>query len=328
MTDSKKTHAIARRYDFVLLFDVQDGNPNGDPDAGNLPRMDPQTGHGLVTDVCLKRKIRNYVLAKHHGQLPYDIFVKEKAVLNLVIEGKAAEEGIETKVTGGKKGKTGEGDTDKLRLRMCKDFYDVRTFGAVMSTGINAGQVRGPVQLTFARSVLPVVSMEHAITRMAVATEEEAAKQQGDNRTMGRKATVPYGLYRAHGFVSPSCARQDGAQRVKGTGFSDDDLALLWEALENMFDHDRSAARGLMSMRAIVVFEHEDEHGLGVTQAHQLFERVQVGLRSAGTVARSFEDFAVTVDGKPLEAGAVLQRFVVKRAPGTARAVTLTHATA
>ncbi|MBL8678790.1 MAG: type I-C CRISPR-associated protein Cas7/Csd2 [Myxococcales bacterium] len=311
MNDKKKLERgsdITKRYDFVLLFDVQDGNPNGDPDAGNLPRIDAQTGHGLVTDVCLKRKVRNYVLIKHGGAAPYDIFVKEKAVLNAVIEAKVHEAGIEVK----DKKTSGEG-TDRARLKMCDDFFDVRTFGAVMSTGVNAGQVRGPVQLTFARSVAPVVALEHSITRMAVATEEEAAKQKGDNRTMGRKATVPYGLYRAHGFISPSCAKRASGQRVAGTGFGDNDLALLWEALENMFEHDRSAARGLMATRALIVFEHEDEHGLGLCAAHRLFDRVTVTQRDTNKAPRAFGDFSVKLDERELGSERVLHRVRVER---------------
>jgi CRISPR-associated protein Csd2 len=301
---------ITKRYDFVLLFDVKDGNPNGDPDAGNLPRVDAQTGHGLVTDVCLKRKVRNYVLIKHGGVPPYDIFIKEKAVLNNVIQAKIDEAGIELSK---KDGKTAGENTDRARLKMCDDFFDVRTFGAVMSTGPNAGQVRGPVQLTFARSVTPVVALEHSITRMAVASEKEAEQQKGDNRTMGRKATIPYGLYRAHGFISPSCARRGSRQRVQGTGFGVNDLALLWEALENMFEHDRSAARGLMATRAIIVFEHQDEHGLGLTAAHQLFDRVKVECKKGVQVPRSFEDFEVKLDDRVLSTDRVLRMIAVTR---------------
>ena len=223
------TDPITKRYDFVLLFDVQDGNPNGDPDAGNLPRIDAETGMGLVTDVCLKRKVRNYVQLTKGAQPPFDIFVKEKAVLNQVIAQAYRDAGIdlEKPPEGGKKrAKKGEaqgGEVEKGRGQMCLNYFDVRTFGAVMSTGANAGQVRGPVQLTFARSVAPIVALEHSITRMAVATDAEAEKQRGDNRTMGRKYTVPYGLYRAHGFVSVHLASQ--------TGFSKQDLNLFWEAL-------------------------------------------------------------------------------------------------
>jgi CRISPR-associated protein Csd2 len=231
---------IERRYDFLYFFDVKDGNPNGDPDAGNLPRIDAETGEGLVTDVCLKRKVRNYVALTRDCKEPYDIFVKEKAILNKTIVEMYAELGIDLNNdpvvpdAGAKrktKGKAQGSEVERGREAMCEKYFDVRTFGAVMSTGPNAGQVRGPVQLTFARSLEPIVSLEHSITRMAVATEEEAEKQGGDNRTMGRKHTVPYGLYRAYGFVSAPLAKQ--------TRFSQDDLELFWEALQNMFDHDR-----------------------------------------------------------------------------------------
>ena len=254
--------ALQKRYDFVILFDVKDGNPNGDPDAGNLPRIDAETGHGLVTDVCLKRKVRNYVALKNGDQSPYGIFVKEKAVLNKTIEQAYSSLEIDlqespSEVSDGKKrNKQGQGqgkEIDRAKQYMRQSFFDIRTFGAVLSTGANAGQVRGPVQLTFARSVEPVVVLEHSITRMAVATEAEAEKQGGDNRTMGRKFTVPYGLYRAHGFVSAPLANQ--------TGFSEADLDLFWEALENMFEHDRSAARGLMGTRKLFVFEHDSAMG-------------------------------------------------------------------
>jgi CRISPR-associated protein Csd2 len=315
--------ALAHRYDFVLLFDVKDGNPNGDPDAGNLPRLDAETGHGLVTDVSIKRKVRNFVAMTHGGSQPppefvepivagerrFEIYVREKAILNLQhqraysalkldpvetapAEGETAEA---PKKKGGKDKRKGSGDeVDKARAWMCQNFYDVRTFGAVMSTGTNAGQVRGPVQLTFARSIEPVVALEHSITRVAVATEAEAAKQQGDNRTMGRKHTVPYGLYRAHGFVSAFLAEQ--------TGFDDADLALLWQALEQMFEHDRSAARGQMSTRGLYVFEHEGK--LGNAHAHALFDRLAVGRAGDATApARDFGAYSVTFDGDPLAAG-------------------------
>ena len=276
--------SLNNRYDFVLLFDVKDGNPNGDPDAGNLPRLDAETGHGLVTDVCLKRKVRNYVGLAHGEQPPYEIYVKEKAVLNKQHE--RAYEGIGKAelLKGDDKKRKGGDAVDEARQWMCKNFYDVRTFGAVMSTGVNCGQVRGPVQLTFARSISPVVALEHSITRMAVATEAEAEKQGGDNRTMGRKFTVPYGLYRAHGFVSAHLANQ--------TGFSEDDLALLWVSLVIMFDHDRSAARGEMSTRGLYVFKHEG--ALGDAPAHSLFDLVEVKQNDPAAVARAFADFTVS----------------------------------
>jgi CRISPR-associated protein Csd2 len=268
---------IKKRYDFVFFFDVQDGNPNGDPDAGNLPRIDAETGMGLVTDVCLKRKVRNYVQLKG-----YDIFIKEKAVLNNLIAEAHRQEEVDKLED---KEKTGA-----ARDWMCKKYFDIRTFGAVMTTGKNAGQVRGPVQLTFARSVEPIVALEHSITRMAVATEAEAEKQGGDNRTMGRKFTVPYGLYRAHGFISAHLASQ--------TGFSQEDLDLFWEALVNMFEHDRSAARGLMCSRALVAFEHQS--ALGNRPAHELFSRVTAERVTEGP-ARSFSDYKIMLDGEPLK---------------------------
>jgi len=292
--------AIQNRYDFVLLFDVKDGNPNGDPDAGNLPRVDAETGRGLVTDVCLKRKVRNYVGIVKEERPPFEIYVKEKAILNKQHE--RAYEGIgagELLKSEDKKRKGGD-KVDEARAWMCKNFFDVRTFGAVMSTGVNCGQVRGPVQLTFARSVDPIVAQEHSITRMAVATEAEAEKQGGDNRTMGRKHTVPYGLYVAHGFVSSHLAAQ--------TGFSEDDLKLLWESLENMFEHDRSAARGEMSTRGLYVFKHDSQ--LGNAHAHSLFARIQPKLKDGVTVPRDFSDYAVRVDDHEWPLGVTLNRTV------------------
>ena len=296
-----ETQAMGR-YEFVLLFDVQDGNPNGDPDAGNLPRIDPETGHGLVTDVCLKRKVRNFALHTKEGVEGYDVFVREKAVLNRAIEEAYTASGIDTTAapkskgdgeTRKTKGKGQGSEVGRVQARMCARYFDVRAFGAVMSTGADAGQVRGPVQLTFGRSVDRVVALEHAITRVAVATEKEAEAQGGDNRTMGRKATIPYGLYRAHGFVSPVFAKR--------TGFSQGDLAFLWSALENLFEHDRSAARGLMATRALIVFAHASP--LGDASAASLFERVAVKRRTGVTVPRAYADYEVTVDGKDLPPG-------------------------
>jgi CRISPR-associated protein Csd2 len=269
------SNSVKNRYDFILFFDVQDGNPNGDPDAGNLPRTDAETGKGLVTDVCLKRKIRNYVQIKQIGKKGYEIFIKEKAILNISIAEafqdmrvQAVENALDR--------------TAQARAIMCEKFFDVRTFGAVMSTGENAGQVRGPVQFTFGRSVDPIVALEHSITRMAVATEAEAQKQKGDNRTMGRKYTVPYGLYRAHGFISANLA--------KDTKFSEDDLTLFWESLQNMFDHDHSAARGLMAVRKIIIFKHDS--ALGNAPAHKLFELIPNPiLKDASKPPREFSDY-------------------------------------
>lgn len=279
------TISIKNRYDFVLLFDVKDGNPNGDPDAGNLPRIDPETGHGLVTDVCLKRKIRNYVQIVKNGDSGNDIFIKEKAVLNTLIDKAHEQDVVKSKEKGEK--------TEAARLYMCKTYYDIRTFGAVLSTGKNAGQVRGPVQLTFSRSIDQIVPLEHSITRMAVATEAEAEKQQGDNRTMGRKFTVPYGLYRCHGFVSAPLAAQ--------TGFCEEDLELLWKSLSEMFEHDRSAARGEMTTRKLVIFKHES--ALGNAQAHMLFERVSILRKNGVATPRGIADYEIKINKDGLAPG-------------------------
>jgi CRISPR-associated protein Csd2 len=315
---------IANRYDFVLIMDVKDGNPNGDPDAGNMPRLDAESGHGLMTDVSLKRKVRNFVgLVKEQderapadGEKRFEIYVREKAILNhqnqraysalnlAVTPEEQAPETVETAANDVKKKKPAKekrkGSADEVALArqwMCQNFFDVRTFGAVMSIGVNCGQVRGPVQLTFARSVEPIVALEHTITRMAVATEAEAQKQQGDNRTMGRKHTVPYGVYVAHGFVSSFLAKQ--------TGFGEDDLELVFQALAQMFEHDRSAARGEMSTRGLYVFKHDSE--LGNAPAHALFERLQVAPKEAGAVARSFDAYSVAFDGQSLAVGQSVQ---------------------
>lgn len=271
---------LKNRYDFMLVFDVKDGNPNGDPDAGNLPRVDSETGEGLVTDVCLKRKVRNYVQLTKGTEAGYDIFVKEKAVLNSLVEDAYAELGIDANV---KKPAKGE-EIDKGRALMCKKFYDIRTFGAVMSTGANAGQVRGPVQLTFARSIDPIVTLEHSITRMAVTKVEDIDKE----RTMGRKNTVPYGLYVAYGFVSPALAAQ--------TGFSAEDLETLWTALVNMFDQDHSAARGMMATQKLIIFKHDS--ALGNAPSHKLFDLVKIVKKKDVVVPRKFADYEVAVPKK------------------------------
>ena len=293
---------IKNRYDFMLVFDVKDGNPNGDPDAGNLPRVDAETGQGLVTDVCLKRKVRNYVQLTKGTETGYDIFVKEKAILNQVIDQVYTDLKIDLEKPpvdaddGKKRNKEGQGqgsEVQKARDKMCMDYFDVRTFGAVMSTGANAGQVRGPIQLTFGRSIDPVVTLEHSITRMAVATEAEAEKQSGDNRTMGRKNTVPYGVYVAYGFISPALAAQ--------TGFSEEDLDLFWKALTDMFEHDHSAARGMMATQRLIVFKHDS--ALGNAHAHKLFERVKIALKDKAKPPRDFSDYAVNVDRTALPQG-------------------------
>ena len=293
--------ALKNRYDFALLFDVKDGNPNGDPDAGNLPRVDAETGRGLVTDVCLKRKVRNYVGIARGEAPPYEIYVKEKAILNKQNERAYIGIGAADLLNGDDKKRKGGDKVDDARKWMCANFFDVRAFGAVMSTGINCGQVRGPVQLTFGRSVDPIVSLEHSITRMAVDTESEAETQGGDNRTMGRKFTVPYGLYVAHGFVSAHLAAQ--------TGFSEEDLQLFWEALVNMFDHDRSAARGEMSTRGLHIFKHAS--GLGNAPAHSLLRRIKPNLNEGVLAPRDWEDYLVTVDRDGLPNGVELTSLVL-----------------
>ena len=280
---------LENRIDFVYIFDVQDGNPNGDPDAGNLPRVDPETGMGLVTDVCLKRKVRNYVQVAKGLADGYDIFIKEKAVLNSEIDKAHDDETV----------KNAKDKIAAARKFMCKNYYDIRTFGAVMSTGKNAGQVRGPIQFTFARSVDPIATAEHSITRMAVATEKEAEKQNGDNRTMGRKATVPYGLYVCHGFISANLARQ--------TGFSTEDLDIFFDALKNMFDLDRSAARGLMSAQKLIVFRHNSE--LGNAPANKLFDRVKVA-KITDAAPRSLSDYKISVDKTDLPQGVTVEEMI------------------
>jgi len=269
---------IKNRYDFVFYFDVKDGNPNGDPDAGNLPRIDAETGNGLVTDVCIKRKVRNYVLMTKEEKPPFDIFIKEKAVLNLLIDRAHEAEEVKEKEKGDK--------TEAARLWMCNNYYDIRAFGAVMSTGKNAGQVRGPVQLTFARSVDPIVALEHSITRVAKTTEE---RSETGGSEMGRKYTIPYGLYRTHGFISAHLANQ--------TGFNEDDLELFWEAMQKMFEHDRSAARGEMNTRKLIVFKHKT--ALGNAHTHELFERVTHEKLSEGP-ARDYTDYEIYLDGKTI----------------------------
>ncbi|HFD12709.1 MAG TPA: type I-C CRISPR-associated protein Cas7/Csd2 [Crenotrichaceae bacterium] len=292
--------SLENRYDFVYLFDVKDGNPNGDPDAGNLPRVDAETGQGLVTDVCLKRKLRNFVLLTKEEQRPYDIYIKEKAILNETNREAYRKINAADELESDKKRKGSKETVEKARAWVCQNFYDVRTFGAVMSTRVNCGQVRGPVQMTFARSVNPIVSQEHSITRMAVATLDEAEKQSGDNRTMGRKFTVPYGLYISHGFISAHLAQQ--------TGFGDDDLELLFESLEHMFEHDRAAARGEMTARGLYVFKHNSK--LGNASAHRLFERIKVELKPDVSAPRSFSNYSVQVDSENMPNGVELIRRV------------------
>jgi CRISPR-associated protein Csd2 len=294
---------IANRYEFVFLFDVINGNPNGDPDAGNLPRLDPETSQGLVSDVCLKRKIRNYVSLEKESGVGYAIYMQEKSVLNSQHElaWKALDIAPDVK-DGYKKLPKDLAKAKELTDWMCVNFFDVRTFGAVMSTGVNCGQVRGPIQMAFATSIDPVVPIEIAITRMAVTTVKEAEEQGGDNRTMGRKHIIPYGLYRAHGFVSAKLAER--------TGFSEDDLELLWRSLINMFEHDRSSTRGEMAARKLIVFKHE--HPMGNAPAHVLFDTVKVARvhGETDTPARSFGDYQVTINRESLPKGVSVRELV------------------
>ena len=289
---------IKNRYDFVILFDVENGNPNGNPDAGNMPRIDPETGYGLVTDVCLKRKIRNYVEDLKEDAPGYRIYVKEGVPLNRSDAEALAAVGVSGDLKAAKK--SDPGIDLKLRDFMCSNFYDIRTFGAVMTTfvkgALNCGQVRGPVQLSFARSIDPIVPQEVTITRVAITTEADAEKKGTE---MGRKHIIPYALYRAEGFVSANLAR-------KTTGFSDEDLQLLWQAILNMFENDHSAARGKMAVRELIVFKHDSE--LGNAPAYKLFDAVQVQ-RNAGVIApRSYQDYCVTVADE-LPEGVTYERF-------------------
>lgn len=362
---------IKSRYDFLLLFDVKDGNPNGDPDAGNLPRVDAETGMGLVTDVCIKRKVRNYVQLTKNNERPFDIYVKERAILgtfhteafaelginlgeeltiefndNLLDEmkqlqglidnisigyenenniltfdinsdkdqikkvvsdkenefSKDAKNLILDAIKGLKTRKITSKESDNGKKLMCERFYDIRAFGAVMSlkSAPNCGQVRGPIQLTFARSIDPIITSEHCITRMAVATEKEAKDQNGENRTMGRKYTVPYGLYCTKGFISAHLANL--------TGFDDNDLALFWEALKNMFDHDHSAARGMMCTCKLIVFKHST--ALGNAPAHKLFDTIKINRINESKPARSFSDYSITIDKDSIPDGVELIEMI------------------
>lgn len=297
------SEVIRNRYDFVVLFDVENGNPNGDPDAGNMPRIDPETGLGLVTDVCLKRKIRNFVEIAKEDEAGYQIYIQEKVPLNRM-DKKAVEyvslDADDEKAL--KKAKKDDPELDiKLRDFMCRNFFDVRTFGAVMTTfvkaNLNCGQVRGPVQIGFARSVDPIMPQEVTITRIAITTEADA---ENKGTEMGRKYIVPYGLYRVEGFVSANLAR-------KVTGFNEDDLALLWQAILNMFENDHSAARGKMCVRELIVFKHDSE--LGNTPAHKLFETVKVQRVNPNTAPRSYSDYAVEVDMTAVPDGVTCQRL-------------------
>ena len=299
---------IKNRYEFVVLFDVENGNPNGDPDAGNMPRIDPESGLGLVTDVCLKRKIRNYVETVKENEKGYQIYIREDVPLNRSDREACKDVGIdetdEKKVTDAlKKLKKSDPDVDvKLRDYMCENFFDIRTFGAVMTTfvkaSLNCGQVRGPVQLGFARSVDPIVSQEVTITRVAITTEKDA---ENKNTEMGRKSIVPYGLYRVEGYISANLAR-------KVTGFSEEDLELLWDAIINMFENDHSAARGKMAVRELIVFKHSKE--LGDCPAYKLFDAVEVKKVDDVEYPRSYQDYTVDIRSEKIPATVEMKRMI------------------
>ncbi|HHW44208.1 MAG TPA: type I-C CRISPR-associated protein Cas7/Csd2 [Desulfotomaculum sp.] len=292
-----------RRHDFVLLYDVTDGNPNGDPDAGNLPRVDPETMQGLVTDVCLKRKVRNWIDITRGSEPRFKIYVQDKGIaLNDLHQRAYDAQGLTS--TGTKQKRE---DVEKARQWMCDNFFDIRTFGAVMTTGVNCGQVRGPVQMTFARSVDPIVPLDLSITRVAVTRPEDAAVVEGEDTRgtgktteMGRKPLVPYGLYRSFGFVNPHFAAQ--------TGFSEEDLRLFWQALQLMWDLDRSSSRGLMACRGLYIFSHENP--LGNAPAHALLERVTIKRKAGVETARRFEDYEVHVLEGGLPEGVTFTRLV------------------
>ena len=299
---------IKNRYEFVILFDVENGNPNGDPDAGNMPRIDPESGLGLVTDVCLKRKIRNYIETVKEDADGYKIYIKEDVPLNRsdrqACQAAGIEETDEKKLTEAlKKLKKSDPDADiKLRDYMCRHFFDIRTFGAVMTTfvkaSLNCGQVRGPVQLGFARSIDPIISQEVTITRVAITTEKDA---ENKNTEMGRKNIVPYGLYRAEGYISANLAR-------KVTGFSEEDLELLWEAIINMFEHDHSAARGKMAVRELIVFKHSKE--LGDCPAYRLFDAVEVKKKEDVEYPRKYQDYVVQIHEEQIPETVEVKRMI------------------
>ena len=309
------SNTITNRFDIVYYFEITDGNPNGDPDAGNLPRIDPETGQGLVTDVCLKRKVRNFVGLTQGEKPPFEIYVKEKAILNQQHDRAFVAEKIDLDPK--KRKSTDKAEEDRRLTRwMCNNFFDIRAFGAVMTTKSNCGQVRGPVQFGLARSVHPIFSQEHAVTRCAVTTENEAKEQGGDNRTMGRKFTVPYALYRVHGYINANLA-----SGPNGTGFSDDDLALFKRALDQMFENDRSAARANMRPVACVAFRHESP--LGNARADRLFARVQCQPKPGvqplpgttvgdgeGRPPRASTDYELTIDETNLPEGVTIERWI------------------
>lgn len=295
------TEAIKNRYDFVVLYDVENGNPNGDPDADNMPRVDQETGYGIVTDVCIKRKIRNYVETAKEGEPGFRIYIKERVPLERSDKEAYQYLGVDDKDVKSAKKKDDNLDI-KIRDFMCQNFYDIRTFGAVMTTfvkaALNCGQVRGPVQIGFSRSIDPIVSQEIGITRVAITTEKDAENKKTE---MGRKYVVPYALYKVEGYISANLAR-------KTTGFSEEDLALLWQAIINMFDNDHSAARGNMAVRELIVFKHDSE--LGNAPAYKLFERVKVVRKDKSKPARAYTDYDVEVDTNDLPVGVTCTRMI------------------
>lgn len=295
------SETIKNRYEFVVLFEVENGNPNGDPDAGNMPRIDPETGYGIVTDVCLKRKIRNYVETVKNSASGFDIYIKERVALNTSDNRAYAEFKVDDKSIKEEKKKDPELDA-KIKDYMCKNFYDIRTFGAVMTTfvkaALNCGQVRGPVQLTFARSIDPVVQNEVTITRVAITTEADAENKKTE---MGKKFIIPYALYRTEGFVSANLAQ-------KSTGFSEEDLGLLWEAIINMFEHDHSAARGRMAVRELIVFKHDSE--FGNAPSYKLFDTISVERKDKTAPARDYGDYAVSVEMSSIPSGVTCSRLI------------------
>lgn len=276
---------VKNRYEFVILFDVKDGNPNGDPDTDNMPRIDPQTGEGIVTDVCLKRKVRNYVQMVKESKRPFDIYIKERAILNRQIEEAYAQPEVEDV--------EGYDKVHQAREWLCANYWDIRTFGALMTSGKNAGQVRGPVQMTFARSVEPIISISNCITRQSVTTEAESEKQKGENRTMGRKYTVPYALYMGYGYISANLAMQ--------SGFSEEDLELFWQGLTNMFEEDHSSLRGRMCLRKLIIFRHQSKFGNAPSGV--LFDLITVEKKNPDTPGRDFRDYNVTINREALPKG-------------------------
>ena len=283
---------VENRYEFVILFDVKDGNPNGDPDTDNMPRIDPQTGEGIVTDVCLKRKVRNYVQMVKESKRPFDIYIKERAILNHQIDEAYAQPEVEEA--------EGYDKVHQAKEWLCANYWDIRTFGALMTSGKNAGQVRGPVQMTFARSVEPIISISNCITRQSVTTEQESERQKGENRTMGRKYTVPYALYLGYGYISANLAVQ--------SGFTEEDLSLFWQGLVNMFEEDHSSLRGRMCLRKLIVFRHQSKFGNAPSGV--LFDLIKIEKKNPDTPGRDYRDYVVTINLDALPKGVELKEQI------------------